>query len=916
MQRAEKKPLILIIDDEKSMLRMLSEALLLEGYAVDTAESGLEGISKAVLEIPDLVLLDVFMAELDGIAVCKIFRETSETRQMPIVCMTGNIDAETKLSCLEAGANDFLAKPIDRVELTARIRNLLVFNNYARAAEENRTLAASRDLTEQMRQDWEDTFDSLEDIITIHDRDYNIIRANKKARDLLGIPPERSGRNKCFYYYHGMEAPPQACPAAVCIEKGVAATVEIFEPYLNKYVEVRVIPRIDKGGTVTGYIHIVRDLTERRSTEEQLKRFIDNSRDMVYRTDAAGIFTMVNQAGAEIFGFKSPAEFLGKKAGDFWRSEEDRGLMIDKIREDKIVKAYPIPARKADGSPIELEATSGVIADEKGTFAGIEGIIRDVTDRNARERELQKRQEELQAKHDELNSLFNKVESIKQEWEKSMDSTHDMVIILNNAGIIKRCNKTFIEFAGMTYEHILLRDWNAVLEECGIELNTLHQHGAEIYHAASSRWFQLTSYPFTDVDNLQSSVITIHDMTEIKNMAEALEITNRVVEENNEKMRNALDELTYIIEQVTKKKDFSPRFANPNLVRCYETMNCGKELCPAHGSDDLRCWQTAGTYCGKKVQGVYAEKFGNCSECAVYKLATPDPVYRIGENFNNMMHILDIQHQELESAYNELKIAQSQIVQQEKMASIGQLAAGVAHEINNPTGFIMSNLGSLRKYMDKLTEFLRIQGEAIDGEQAEAVARQRKALKVDFIIDDTKSLVTESLDGAERIKKIVQDLKNFSRVDEAEQKLTDINAGLESTINIVWNELKYKASVKKEYGEIPQTKCNAGQLNQVFMNMLVNAAHAIEKQGEIRIRTWKEEQSIYVTISDTGSGVPADKLNRIFEPFYTTKEVGKGTGLGLSIAYDIVKKHQGEIRVESEIGKGTTFTVRIPLVEA
>jgi len=252
------------------------------------------------------------------------------------------------------------------------------------------------------------------------------------------------------------------------------------------------------------------------------------------------------------------------------------------------------------------------------------------------------------------------------------------------------------------------------------------------------------------------------------------------------------------------------------------------------------------------------------------------------------------------------------------MASIGQLAAGVAHEINNPTGFIMSNLGSLQKYVDKLVEFIRTQDEALKALPAEdmiAVDQQRKTLKVDYITDDLKNLVKESLDGADRIKKIVQDLKSFSRVDESEMKMADINSGIESTINIVWNELKYKATLKKEYGDIPQTKCNPGQLNQVFMNMLVNAAHAIDKQGEIRIRTWTENDTIKVSIADTGSGIPKDKINRIFEPFFTTKEVGKGTGLGLSIAYDIVKKHNGEIAVESEVGRGTTFTVTVPIVE-
>jgi two-component system NtrC family sensor kinase len=190
---------------------------------------------------------------------------------------------------------------------------------------------------------------------------------------------------------------------------------------------------------------------------------------------------------------------------------------------------------------------------------------------------------------------------------------------------------------------------------------------------------------------------------------------------------------------------------------------------------------------------------------------------------------------------------------------------------------------------------------------------KRKRLKINRIIEDIRSLAGESTEGAQRISKIVQDLKTFSRLDESDDKPADINAGIESTLNIVWNEIKYKAALKKDYGRIPVTRCNPGQMNQVFMNLLVNAAHAIEAQGEIAIRTWAEHENIFVSISDTGRGIPDENMGRIFDPFYTTKEVGKGTGLGLSIAYDIVKRHGGDIAVDSKVGIGTTFTVRLPV---
>ncbi|MBU4117154.1 MAG: PAS domain S-box protein [Proteobacteria bacterium] len=280
---------------------------------------------------------------------------------------------------------------------------------------------------------------------------------------------------------------------------------------------------------------------------------------------------------------------------------------------------------------------------------------------------------------------------------------------------------------------------------------------------------------------------------------------------------------------------------------------------------------------------------------------------------NDQLH--QQQHQ-LALAHDTLKQSQAQILQQEKMASVGQLAAGVAHEINNPMGFISSNLSSLAKYLERLTGFIRALEEKLpQAPPDEELAALRKKLKIDYIMEDAMHLVTESLDGADRVKKIVQGLKNFSRIDQAEQLAADINECLDSTLNIIWNELKYKCEVKKEYGELPPTVCYPQQLNQMFMNLLINAAQSIETRGELRIKTWSEQGFIHTRISDTGCGIPPDKIKHIFEPFYTSKEVGKGTGLGLSIVYDIVvKNHKGDIEVESEVGKGTTFTVKIPVV--
>jgi len=272
---------------------------------------------------------------------------------------------------------------------------------------------------------------------------------------------------------------------------------------------------------------------------------------------------------------------------------------------------------------------------------------------------------------------------------------------------------------------------------------------------------------------------------------------------------------------------------------------------------------------------------------------------------------------ELLRAYAELQSTQSRLLQQDKLASIGQLAAGVAHEINNPIGFIISNLGSLGKYAEKLGAYLDSTEQYFAANEpvaTEFLALEKNKFKIDRIRRDLPELITESQEGAERVRRIVQDLKSFSRVDNADLAYADINEGLESTLCIAWNELKYKAILIREFGILPKICCNLGQLNQVFLNILVNAAHAIEDRGEIRITTREEEGSLKVVISDTGCGISPENTGRIFDPFFTTKEIGKGTGLGLSIAYDIiVNKHGGTIAVTSEVGKGSTFTITLPI---
>jgi len=267
-----------------------------------------------------------------------------------------------------------------------------------------------------------------------------------------------------------------------------------------------------------------------------------------------------------------------------------------------------------------------------------------------------------------------------------------------------------------------------------------------------------------------------------------------------------------------------------------------------------------------------------------------------------------------------LSMAQEQLVQAEKMASIGQLAAGVAHEINNPIGYIFSNLGSLQNYLDQLFEMLAAYQQAETSVATPEVQTRLRAMReqidLDFLRDDIPSLMDESREGIKRVRHIVQDLKDFSRVDANQEWVwSDLHQGIDSTLNIVSNEVKYTADVVKEYGDIPDIQCLPLQINQVMMNLIVNAAHAIgPERGTITVRTAREDEGhVRIEVSDTGSGIAPDALSRIFDPFFTTKAVGKGTGLGLSLSYGIVQKHGGRIDVQTELGHGTTFRVLLPV---
>jgi len=296
---------------------------------------------------------------------------------------------------------------------------------------------------------------------------------------------------------------------------------------------------------------------------------------------------------------------------------------------------------------------------------------------------------------------------------------------------------------------------------------------------------------------------------------------------------------------------------------------------------------------------------------------------------------LQEQNEKLEQVNHDLAETQQQLVQSEKMASVGQLAAGVAHEINNPLGFVLSNLNTLKGYVDEYQEACQLVIQFLDATEqpkrrniANKMLNHFKDAEFDYLDEDSDEILTESIKGLGRITEIVKNLKQFSRADSDDMHECDINECIKTALNMVSNEVKYHCTINTDLTPLPATMGNMGKLIQVFTNLLINGGQAIasglddsngnsmgggKTSGKIDVKTYQKIDTIYVEISDTGKGIPDDIFGKIFNPFFTTKPVGEGTGLGLSICYDIIQEHGGDIRVASAVGQGTTFTIALPM---
>ena len=796
-----------------------------------------------------------------------------------------------------------------------------------------------REILEENRELYRIIADFTSELVVLIDPDHSIRYISPNCLALTGYADREFLGSRQFL--EGIVYP-EDCAAWMrlhdCADAGAAGT----------QTELRLITREDGArwfnytchrvtgpdGAFLGIRGSFRDISRYRELEDMLeeqRRFaeslLENTSTPIFVIDQSHLVIVWNRAMAELTGVPA-GDVLGTDRHWQFVYPKKRPMLCDLVLDEETEQIGDLYRT------FDRDVTMQGIVRAEGWFRNLNGKDRYLFFDAA----PVLRNGEIVAVVETINDITERarVEDSLRLFSRAVEQSASIIVIMDASGTIQYVNGKFCEVTGYSFDEAIEK--NPSLLKSGVQPPELYQEireavgsGREWHGELHSRrkdgtffWESALISPICDKDGTLTHVLSVkEDITArkdaerqlLKKQAELVlkheQLTNlfQQVEKGKREWEQSMD----CIDDMVAMVDGDGRIRRCNRA-FMELAACPRALLLT--SDWCALLRAAGLDIDS-LAGQSGELFHEPSR----RWLTLN-TYPYGEGSGEVIMLHDLTQiktvsEQLAVAYRELKATHSQLLQQEKMASIGQLAAGVAHEINNPMGFISSNLGTMGKYLERLEGFLALQSAGVEEiapeELKQELAQARRRFKVDYILTDARSLLAESQDGAERVRTIVQNLKSFSRVDEATASYANLNECLESTVAIAWNELKYKTTLNRDYGELPEVKCLPQQLNQVFLNILVNAAHAIEKQGEVTISTRREGDRVAIAISDTGSGIPEEIRSRIFEPFFTTKEVGKGTGLGLSISYDIIKKHNGTIEVESSPQSGTTFTIRLPI---
>lgn len=796
--------------------------------------------------------------------------------------------------------------------------------------------------------------DSISSFVVIEDENYNIQFMNKATRKVFG---DRKGE-KCYERIARRKEPCPACPIEEILKKGKKEFVYHLESFGRIY-ESHASTFKNPDGTFS-IIEVLTDITERKKAEEALREsgerfrnFFENANDAIFIIDTkTALLLDVNKEAERLTGC-CREEIIGMH----------RFELFPPVKAEYYEEKFRLHTQKGQATGFEGEvlARNGKIIPVYISTNFLKS-----------------------PKGQVILSIFRNISGYKKAVEKITEERNKLATILANIRegvnivrsdyMVKYQNKFLMDRFGDLIGNKCYKGFMNSQNPCeGCPMKSIIENNSTEsveLKAKDGRYYELILAPLKNPDGNVDVLEIVRDITERKKVQEKIAFLARIVNHASESVvaTDQNGKIIYVNPATEKMYEYT---AEELIGKELEIINAElyteriqKEICEAALCGEV--WQ--GELLNRRKDGKVfytstsvskvVDKNGDFialvwfqrditqrkryqeemiriekekaetlrilheNEAAINKSLSRTKRELLEKNLEleKRTFELEAEKKRLKEAYLKLNQMQTQLLQSEKLASLGQLAAGVAHELNNPIGFVNSNLGSLAEYVGDIKKLLekyeKMEKIIKEDKSKEKISKEIDQLKeqinLDFVLEDFGKIISESQEGTQRVKSIVENLRDFSHVGKGELEFADINKGIESTLNIVWNELKYKAEVIKEYGDIPQIECLPQQLNQVFVNLLVNAAQAITTHGQIRIKTYREGKNIIMEISDTGVGIPKENIPRIFEPFFTTKEVGKGTGLGLSVAYGIIQKHNGRIEVESEVNKGTTFRVILP----
>lgn len=799
--------------------------------------------------------------------------------------------------------------------------------------ERERAEEVLRESEEKHRVLFESSHDAL---MTISPPLWKFTEANPVTLQLFGVATKQE-----FLAIGPWDVAPQKQPdgrdsgekAKAMIETAVREGSHFFE-WTHKRIDGKEFPatilltRMQYGGQMMLQA-TVRDISEQKRRAEELQRsasFLMMSHDLaeigsweydlatqttVWSEKMFAIHGIAPQAGAPAFA--RIAEMVHPDDRDRW------GRMIEDVVRTKMSQEIEFRIIRPDGECRWLHAREAAYNRVQEDRTYFYGVIRDITARRRTEEEI---------------AFKNIILSFQAE------TSIDGILTVDEQGRVILANRRFAFMWNVPNEIMESRSDEKLQRHMGSFLAApeaffkriqflyanRHEKSTDELTFTGGKVFERYTSPMFDSDGkYYGRVWYFRDITAPRKMGESI----RRSENQKRALLDNIPDLAWL-----KDKEGKYIAANESFSRA-----CGVDVITVLGKTDADIWppDVAGKYAvddqevmaagqGKTLIEPVTDKEGKTQ----WFQTTRTPIHNEkGEIIGTAGIARDITVQkndaeELRRAYEHLNAAKDQLVQSEKLAAIGQLAAGVAHEINNPMGFVASNLEMLEEYvagflkMIDFTRRLKVAVEKKDAAAAFAVMVEMRefesSVNMPYIISDSENLVRQSRDGVSRIKKIVADLSNFSR-DEVEwtEELIKIEDVVGMALSVAFNELKYRIELRREYGPTPPVLCNTQKLAQVFLNLLMNAAQSIADKGVVEIRTYVKDGYLGVDIMDSGCGIPEENLNKIFDPFFTTKPAGKGTGLGLSISYELVKKQGGEITVRSTVGKGSVFSVMLPL---